>query len=179
MNPVTAGLLGAIIGACAGLIGSLGTIYFQNQLEVKKAHLAQENAISHELRVEIRMAAQHMLSLQHSMEWICWFALQDENLPDKMAIAQYHREVHETIPKLLGSMANVAAFDRSIYDQLQPLADDLFVLDGRIAEALITTKVPQSERTKILRENYEAATKMYKTLPFQLSGIQEQTLLKK
>ena len=175
MDSAIAGLLGAIIGASAGILGSIVTSHLQLKLEEEKTRLAQVSAVSSELRAEIKVTAQYMLSLQHSMEWVCWLATKDEALPDDETVAQYHKEIHETIPKLLGALAAVSSFDQTFYDELAPLADQLFSLDGQIADALVRYKAPP-ERAAVIKDFYPEATKFYKKLPRQLSDIQKRVI---
>ncbi len=179
MNAATAGLIGAAIGACAGLLGAIGTSYFQLTLEKEKAELSELAAVSGELRREVRSVAQQMLTLQHSMEWVCWSVARDPNSEYDKAASLYQSEAHESIPQLLGAMASVASLDRKTYEALQVVAEDLFVLEGQIAQALATRKLFQPRGFEAFRKSCNEAIDLYRELPERLAVIQAKHVLHK
>jgi len=175
MDPAIAGLLGALIGASAGILGSVANSYFQSKLEKEKAQLAQAGEVSGELRAEIAEASRYMLSLQHSMEWVCWLATYGDPLDDESAY-EYHKEAHEAIPRLLGAMAAVSSLDVSFYQKLFPVAEELFGLDSQIGDALVRRRRSPAERADAVKIHFTAAKALYKKLPKELANIQREVI---
>ena len=74
MDAAVAGLIGAAIGAVAGLMGAFFTSIVQSRIEEKKWRRSKQDTLSKELRLQIAEVSRKMLVAQHSMEWITWYA---------------------------------------------------------------------------------------------------------
>jgi hypothetical protein len=168
-------VLTALFGAVLGYLGSMITTKranaFQLQLEGKKAALTRRETLDQELRSQVAEAGRGMLSAQHSMEWVCWYADQAPKLLDKEIVTAYQKEIHVTFPKLLGDLAGVASLNQQIYESLASLASSVYSLDGKIAGALARFKKTPDESLKILQECYPETTRLYQELPISLARI--------
>lgn len=170
MDQAIAGLIGAVIGACIVIINTLITNRHQLTLEAEKARLAEEAELSKELRSRIADVAHEMLSAQHSMEWVCWFASEGADI-DKDMVSNYHSEIHLHFPRLLGSLAVVASLNVDVYEELALLADKLYQVDSDIAQAMLTYGTEPNELSAKLAGVYPEATALYQVLPEQITRI--------
>ena len=118
MDQATANLVaGGIIGAFTALVTSQLNAWYQLRLERKKAKIARDDALSKELRSYIAEVERAMFSIQHSIEWVSWYATQDPKLISEERILQYHQEIHTTFPQLLGSLENCWKNSRKLKEQ--------------------------------------------------------------
>lgn len=170
MDSAAAGLIGAVIGACVVLVNSVITNRHQLALEAEKARLGKQAELSRELRSWIADVAHEMLSVQHSMEWVCWFAFRGASIGKDM-ISSYQSEIHLHFPKLLGNLAVVASLNMGVYEKLASLAETLYGLDSHIAIAMLEHEKDPDELSRRLASLYPQATALYETLPKELTGI--------
>lgn len=175
MDAAIIGLVGVLIGGIISSITTFVTTRLNNQhqlrLEQKKATITKRNTLDKELRSQVAEVAREMLSAQHSMEWVCWHAVHASGLIDGIIADEYHKEIHVTFPKLLGDLAVVASLNSSTYEKLTSLANKLYAIDGKIAEALVHYKKSPQESTKVLKECYPETLSLYKDLPKELAKI--------
>jgi len=153
MDSTTAALIGAAIGAFAGLIGHIVNNWLQGGREKKK-----------ELRERIAELASVMGAAQQSMDWISWCGV---NYPhpkgttgegttgegiykpqstsyEKMIeglASSYVAEMKAMWPKILGAIAAVASYDYKLYGELYELAKELARLDIRVTKATMKTEM--------------------------------------
>ena len=162
MDAAVAGLIGAAIGAVAGLMGAFFTSIVQSRIEEKKWRRSKQDTLSKELRLQIAEVSRKMLVAQHSMEWITWYAREGPKHLDKKMISEYNKEIHDAFPELLGALAITAALNLDIYNQLSIIADEIYGIEGRIAKALfLFDEAPEECIEKLAKYNSEA-TAFYK-----------------
>jgi hypothetical protein len=166
-----AGLIGALLGATAVLIKTRLDHRHEEVLEHIKSHLALQTNVSTELRAAISDVGREMMSLQHSMEWVCWLAQMDQDMTDEDISSIYSKEVHECIPKLLGYLAVVASLDKSLYEQLMALAQKLWELDEYIASAFVRYRESPTELSRVLKTSYPQSVELYRLLLAELAEI--------
>ena len=171
MDSAIAGLIGAVIGACVVILNSFISNRHQLNLEKEKSRLTQQAELSKELRDQIANVAQAMLLAQHSMEWVCWYAKEGSNVIDNSIISNYHREIHDCFPKLLGYLTVVASLDKNAYEKLASLAEKIYEIDSKIAKASVANKNEPEALSASLAECYPAATALYRTLPLEITKI--------
>jgi hypothetical protein len=175
MDQATAGLIGVAVGGIISAITAVSTslLTTRNQLRVERerAGIARHETLLQELRRYIAEVAREMLSAQHSMEWVCWHAQQAPNLINDELIAQYHREIHLVIPQLLGSLAVVASIDQQVYEELERLAEELYKVEWKIAQAFAHYKTSPQESLDALRACHPETIELYQRLPPGLSAI--------
>jgi len=170
MDSGTAGLIGAAIGGGVAIINSLVTGWNQRRLEKAKVQWAREHAVETELRAHVATVARELLAAQHSMEWLC-------SLTDGQAtlspsdVERYHAEIHATFPKLLGALATVSSVSDRSYRDLAGLADQVFAVDGAIADALRGFRASPPTASAQVAKQRAAATKLYRDLPISVARI--------
>jgi hypothetical protein len=171
MDPTLAGLIGAGIGAIAGLLGSIysgwNQIRSQREMWLRERH----GGLIDSLRSQAADVAKNMFELQHSMEWICWGASTDPDSVNRDTISQYDEEVHQVIPKLLGSLAVTAMLRLDVYEKLNQLGDEIFAIESEIARAVRSFDESPGASIAVLRAHHPGATQLYKTLPPRLHAI--------
>lgn len=175
MNPAFIGLIGAVVGAIIGagtaILNSYLSSRYQLKLENEKGLIARRDALSKELRGYVAEVAREMLSAQHSMEWVCWSAKKGRHLVNEELVTQYHKEIHGTFPKLLGALANVSSLDVDAYKALAALADQLYKVDAKIADALAQYKVAPEQTAELIAQYYPDAFTLYQSLPLGFTKI--------
>src|SRR4051794_2714118 len=111
LTPPMATVLGALVGAGAGIAGALLTTWLQLRLERRRSHQTREDAIAKELSGAVQQLTIKMASSVHSMCWLTWLA---ESGPDRVQQANldaYDTEQHKFVPEILGYLSTVAAVD--------------------------------------------------------------------
>ncbi len=177
MDAGLAALTGAIVGGMAAIAGSLIIGLIQIRTEKQKWLRAKQDESAAQLRFQIAEVARKMLSAQHSMEWIAWYAAYTpQHLSQEMA-SNYEREIHKVFPELLGSLAVTASLSLDAYNRLTPLAEEIYELDPRISRALVSFKVSPLESAKAVSATLPKATELYKQLPLQIAEILKATEL--
>lgn len=170
MDPAVAGLLGAAIGGGLTLLKSVVDGWSNRKLERAKADWVRENAVATELRSHIATVARELLSIQHSMEWLCSATdFGGELTPAVME--NYHLEIHGAIPRLLGALAAVASIDESTYQNLSELADNVFGLDSKLAAALRGYLESPSLTSQAVAGLRAPIAELYKQLPQRIAAV--------
>ena len=171
MSTVLSAMVGALIGATAVIVNSLLLNRHQLNLEKEKTRPASMTTLTTELRAAVAQVGLEMMSIQHSMEWVCWLAQMDQDMTDREIGSKYNQEVHERIPKMLGQMAVVASLDQRMYEQLNRLAQQLWDIDGHIARAFVRYKDSPIELSRELKSRYRRSVELYELLPKELAEI--------
>jgi hypothetical protein len=175
MDAAVAGLIGSIDGTIAGgvlgILTSLIQSRSQRALEQAKVEWERKSAVDTELRAHVATVARELLSAQHSMEWICWQVHDGSKILDNKAVDEYHKEIHVTFPKLLGSLAEVSSLDDRAYKELLALADKIFKIDIKIAEALREFKTSSQQASEAVSWQHKEAVSLYRQLPDDISKI--------
>jgi hypothetical protein len=170
MDPAIAGLLGAFIGGGLALLKPLVDGWSNRKLEREKAAWVRDNTVATEFRSHIAAVAREVLSIQHSMEWLCSATDAGGELTPAV-MANYHVEIHSATPKLLGALATVASIDESTYENLSKLADDVFDLDSKLAAALRGYLDSPSLTSQAVASLRAPITKLYKQLPKRIAAV--------
>jgi len=146
MDATVAALVGAAIGAFAGLIGHIVNNWMQGEREKKK-----------ELRSRVAKLVNTMGVAQQSMEWISWFGvnyprpkgpngqLEDADMYKNQALSygekmeelasSYEEEMKAVWPKILGEIASIASYDFRLYEKSLSEAYQLAALYVRVSKA--------------------------------------------
>lgn len=133
--------------------------------------MSKESTVATELRTHVATVARELLAAQHSMEWICWQTQHGSKLLDEKAVTDYHGEIHATFPRLLGALAAVSSLDDRAYSDLSVLADKVFGIDGKIADALADFKTSPQVASNAVAEHHARATDLYRDLPVSLARV--------
>jgi hypothetical protein len=163
MDPTTAALLGALIGALTALASTAFTSLTTVYNERKRREDAEKASFVQSLRSTAAISFTQIYNFSHAISWITWYARYDPETLDADMTRSYERETHETIPKLQGSLAVVASLSLTVYEQLQPLIHRLFVLDKHVSIAIGN-----------LRNDRTAAVEALSNLMDDVNAVQDQ-----
>lgn len=126
----------ALIGnAVIGGLLAFAVYGFNRFLETFKNQLAKKDEQARNVRLAVAELAKKIAEGIHSICWLCWVAkfspkeLVEENL------RSYDKEMHIILSELVGSRVILAALDEDIHTVLSPVADRLYELDVRVANA--------------------------------------------
>jgi hypothetical protein len=159
MDAAIAGLLGAVIGGGVALLKSFIDGRTAHRLELDKARLAHRGAVETELR----------------MEWIC-SSTDGKSVLSGDKVSNYHAEIHESFPRLLGALAAVASLNDVAYKALLELANKVFKVDQQIAKALRDYENSPQMASANVSAHRNAATELYEELPRKIAEIMKYKL---
>lgn len=169
MDPATAALTGASLGAATGFLSSYLGFRYQLRLEEKKSRIARDETLLKELRSYIAEVKKEMFSALHSMAWVAWHATKELNLPPTLInhelISQYHKEIHSVVPQLLGNLTVVASIDKRAYERLSNQWHELQKIDDKIADAFVNYQKSPEKSLTTLRGCHPEIMELYKSLP--------------
>jgi hypothetical protein len=175
MDAAIAGLLGAVIGGGVALLKSFIDGRTAHRLELDKARLAHRGAVETELRGHVAAVARDLLACQHSMEWIC-SSTDGKSVLSGDKVSNYHAEIHESFPRLLGALAAVASLNDVAYKALLELANKVFKVDQQIAKALRDYENSPQMASANVSAHRNAATELYEELPRKIAEIMKYKL---
>ncbi len=167
------GLGGALIGGLLTIVNTTVINRFETKRNEEKAKSEEQGNILKNIRTQVAEVGREMLSMQHSMEWICWHGAHAPQLIDDHVISQYENEVHTIYPRLLGALCVLASMDLSLYNELLLLSKELYALDGGIARAVAVYRDSSAEAARILKEHYPSVVDLYEKLPERIGGIMQ------
>ena len=98
MDAGLAALIGALVGGIAAIAGSLITGLIQVRTEKQKWLRSRQDEAAAQLRLQIAEVARKMLSAQHSMEWIAWYAARVPQYVSQEMVSNYEQEIHKVFP---------------------------------------------------------------------------------
>jgi hypothetical protein len=164
MGEAIIGLIGALIGALAGIAGAYLTFWLNTRHEHERA-----------LRAAVADVTQSLAAASHEIVWLTW---QAKEQPDRLTeqrlttqVEDYNREMDRLFPEITGRLIVVASLDHTVYSQLSPLIKELEALDERIARATILSDTSVQEKAPALKGIYDAAYGFEKSLPEKVTGV--------
>jgi hypothetical protein len=171
MEPALASLLGAAIGATAGITGGALTAWRQGQLEQAKWARARKDVLANDLRTTLQQLAVKLAAAVHSMCWLTWLARAAPSRVTQERIDAYDKELHELLPQITGLQAVVAAIDQSAYARLAALVAQVIEADWQIGNASLEFTPDNSKSAEALAACDSAAQKLHRDLPVALGQI--------
>lgn len=171
MNGTSAALLGTLVGAITALASGALTNRVTLRNERSRQQEARRAAFVATLRQHTAVAFAELFALNHTANWIAWFAEHDPRAVDHQMTASFDAETNRIYPKLLGATAMVAALNLPIYQELRPLQGHLFRLWEQVAIALHRLDVDRDEAMQALRECLPVAMELEGALPPELARI--------
>ncbi len=170
----TAALLGALIGAVTAVVSAALTSIVALRNERLRREESKRAIDTEALRKETGIVFREFFAIQHSMEWVTWFAGHDPDAVDRRLVESYDTEIHAAYPRLLGAAATVASLDLAVYEELRPLLRQVYELEETVALALhsgATIGGRQQASLVALAELQPAVTRLERTLPPELARI--------
>ncbi len=170
MNATVAALLGSLIGAVAGLAGSV----FSSYVSLKNAKRNEDSNARTEYTRALRERsgatfAQFFMMVQ-AIEWIAWRGINDPLIDEKM-IESYDEHINSMYESMLGAMAMTASLNLAIYQELRPTLLKFYALEERVALAIRQTKSHRDEGVRELRACEVDALALREFLPAELNRI--------
>ncbi|MBD2168181.1 hypothetical protein H6G64_35860 [Calothrix sp. FACHB-156] len=146
---------------------------FNRELKKERAkwQITREDAIIQELRIVIQQVTIKMAAAMHSMTWLTWIAKEDVSQITIEKIKLYNEEQNKLLPEILGFSSSVAALDKTAYDLIAQIINDIFILDSKIGKAGLQFEKSPSEGGKALFECYKQAVSLEEKLPQQIGNI--------
>lgn len=117
-------LAGTLVG---GLIGFLGTYFTQRtQTKIERQRIRE---------ARLGQVALDLAAVAHSTCWLTWSA--SRNYVNDKLINDYNAEIHQILPRIIGSHIALASADRYLGQLTRKLVLDAHEVDEKIGEACI------------------------------------------
>lgn len=171
MDHASAIVLGAGIGALAGITGGMLASWRQTQLEREKWLRGRDDVLANELRVSLQQLTVKLAGAMHSMCWLTWLAKQAPQRLTENRITEYDNEMHELLPQITGLHAMVAALDRASFDRLSGLVERVLVADERIGRASLEFMTGSSDSATALAACFEETMLLERTIPQVVADV--------
>lgn len=134
MDAGLAGLLGAAIGAIAGLGGGFVAGWQERKVEA----LRWRQARADELRKEERRSLLKLTSLlaegSQNAAWLCWAATVKPVEAVKVDADDYNARMRALMPRLFSAQAAASGLSEEAYEQIDPLVQRLISLDTHLGD---------------------------------------------
>lgn len=165
-------IVAAAITAVVALVTALVAGIFGLRTESRRRRQEREDARLTDVRLNAADVFKEMFVLQHEIEWVTWHARFRPEAVDAGMLAAYDAAVHSCIPRLLGSLAVLTSRDRTFYDRVFPLADELFSLDGRVARVAADVRRADYSAATIdaLSAEFVHAERLWQELPVRMAA---------
>lgn len=150
MDPTTASLIGAGIGALAGLAGGWLNSWRHSKLEYEKWTRSRRDAIEKDTRLALADLAKKIAAGIHAMAWLAWKAKIEPSRLSQDDLTTYDTTMNTLFPDIVGSRVALAALSKEIHDQISPLIQQLYDLDVKIAKTSSLYRDSVSEGTQAL-----------------------------
>jgi len=151
MDAALAGLLGASIGAIAGILGGFIAGWQQRKVEVLR--WKQERA--DELRKEERPSLLELTSLlaegSQAMAWLCWAATAKSAEAVKADAHEYDARMRALMPRLFSAQAAASGLSEEAFSQIDPLVQRLLSLDTKLGNASVRLDIEPDEALQELK----------------------------
>lgn len=160
MDPAAAGLVGAAIGAFAGLIGSTLAAWQQNRAERERRRASQLDEFVKAQRQALLHLAELVAIGSQAMLWAAWAASTKSGPEVRQEIDMYEARMRELLPKLLAAQAEASSISDDAYNRVNPLVDQLTVLDTRIGTAASKMDDDEHEARRHISETKDDALRL-------------------
>jgi hypothetical protein len=165
MDAAVAGLLGAAIGALAGVIGSTLTAWQQNRAERERRRAAQLDEFVKAQRQALLHLGELVAAGSQAMLWVAWAARNKSGTQVRQEIDTYETRMRELLPQLLAAVAEASSVSDEAFKRVNPLVDQLEVLDTKIGTAATMLDEDEDEaRRRITETKEDALSLMSRTL---------------
>lgn len=172
ITPALATIIAATVGGVVALLASRLNL----QGELRKWPRVREDAIASSLRQAIENYATTLASAAHSMCWLTWGATQGQAYLGATRVASYNDEIHAVLPRIAGSLASIAALDGRAYEDLAPVAEELYELDAKVGEAAFRFVQEPEVSVVELAQLHNRVASFERSVPRRIAGIVSRTL---
>jgi hypothetical protein len=157
---VLIGIAGALIGGASILVAGL--------LEARRQRLAEQRK---EVQLAVASLTRTLGEAAHSIQWLAWKAKFTPRELNEAAIASYNKEMHRSLPKILGDLAVVSALDIDLFAKMVALAKELYELDAAMAMAAADFGSNPARSTLLMAQHVEPTLTFYRELNERVAGI--------
>jgi len=165
-------IIGSIISAVSIVLG----IYLGHQLQRGEQRLSWERGREDELAREARQAiadlARSLGAAAHSMAWLTWMAANRPSVFNSRNIRSYDKEMHRILPQITGSQASLSSLSGKLFEEVQPLINEIHALDQKIARAGTRFLEGDNGGCETIATFYAPARELESTLNSRVAGFQ-------
>lgn len=163
-------VLGAAVGAVAGMGGAALAGWRQSKLETEKWTRAREDQIRADLRAAVAALAKTLASTAHSMMWVTFKAL-TSGRASLEALASFEVEFHAEVAELVGAQMRLAALDFPLYEKVTPYVSQAIGMGGNTYAALRASMEKDIDAEEQLRACNQDALNLIKEVPKKVAGL--------
>jgi hypothetical protein len=171
MNPVTAALLGSLIGALAAVSGSVITNIVSLANERRRQESAARQAYVQLVRDRYGVCFGYLFRVIQEIEWMCWYAKYAPDEIDSELIKSYESRINEAYGSLMSAIGMTASLTLSAYEQLKPCLNALYALEERVGIASRRIRTERDAAVAELRNCAQEAEAMRDEFPVLLRGV--------
>jgi hypothetical protein len=171
-TPAVATTVAALVGGLVGLVSSR----LQISQELKRWPRQREDALAAELRRAIQEYATTIAGAAHAMCWFTWAATQGREFLGEKQVGSYNAEIHAVLPRIAGSLASIAALDGRAYEDLAPVAEELYDLDAKAGELALLFSYDPEAATLELAKLHGRVAPFERSVPRRIAGIVGKTI---
>jgi hypothetical protein len=135
VDAALAGLAGTAVGALAGLVGSGLTAWYQLRAERQRAANARHDEMVKAGRQALVQLTQLLTTGTYAIAWLGWSVSVQSPEEIRREVDTYNTKLRELIPQLLAAEAAAASVSDNAFDQIDPLVNELLILDARVGTA--------------------------------------------
>lgn len=166
-SPAVATTMAALVGGLVGLV----TSRLQINQELKRWPRQREDALAAELRRAIQEYATTIAGAAHAMCWFTWAATQGRDYLAGNQVGSYNAEIHAVLPRIAGSLASIAALDGRAYEDLAPVAEELYDLDAKAGELALMFSHDPETASQGLAKLHGIVAPFERSVPRRIAGI--------
>jgi hypothetical protein len=142
-----------IVVALLGIVSALVGGYFAGRRQAQLEHHREARLAVAELTRSMSVAA-------HTISWFTWKAKHRAQLLTQSDAREYDDDMKTLFPALTGALAVVAAFSPAAYKRAREVADDLYSLDERVADAATAVLTQQENASAALADLHPEARRL-------------------
>jgi hypothetical protein len=130
MDPVTAALLGSLVGAVAAVGGSAVSSVVSLIVERRRQESTAREAFVQLVRDRCGICFGQLFIVIQEIEWMCWYAEHSPDETNMELINAYEDRVSDAYRTLMGAIAMTASISLPAYDQMRPHLDSAVQVGG-------------------------------------------------
>jgi len=159
VDAALAGLIGTALGVAAGSFTSVLTSWYQLRWEARRAVLTNRAEALRSGRQAMVRLTQLLMSLTQAIAWLGWSVKEksDEELAREVEL--YESRSRELLPQILAAETEAASLSDEAFDEIDPLVNELLVLDTKVSTAMLRLGTDRSA-TAAIAEAWTAAVKL-------------------
>jgi len=155
MDAATASLIGAGLGALAGLAGGWLNGWRQSKIEQERWRRSRLDTVERDARLALAELTKKLAVGVHAIAWLTWKAKYE---PDKLSendLSAYDTTMQSLFPDIVGSRIALAALTKETHNLISPLIEQLYDFDVRIAKAAALYRESASAGVRALVEYHD------------------------